>query len=193
MKSEDLNLEDWPLEDGFKIVSDFLDSMPCNSQSTEEQTSKRASSPSSVSSSDRSSLNRASIQIETTQDIKLKALEQHMDEVSVWLAQSEVRREKLLARVLAQLQTINSNLQRPVHIKTVTINDSEREPMTPPANYTAIDPTSLDTTTMGIDDKLPGYPTGDDVLQRWKTKYPQYQILALQQTVERAFSLTKLC
>ena len=29
-KLEDLNLEDWPLEDSFKIVFDFLDSMSSN-------------------------------------------------------------------------------------------------------------------------------------------------------------------
>ena len=33
-KLEDLNLEDWPSEDSFKLVSDFLDSMPFNSQDT---------------------------------------------------------------------------------------------------------------------------------------------------------------
>ena len=33
-KLEDLNLEDWPLEDSFKLVSDFLDSMPGNSRVT---------------------------------------------------------------------------------------------------------------------------------------------------------------
>ena len=60
-KLEDLNLEDWPLEDSFKIVSDFLDSMPCNSQSTEEQISIKTSSPSSVSSSKRFSLHETSI------------------------------------------------------------------------------------------------------------------------------------
>ena len=31
-KLEDLNLKDWPLEDRFKPVSNFLDSMPSNSQ-----------------------------------------------------------------------------------------------------------------------------------------------------------------
>ena len=87
-----------------------------------------------------------------------------MDEVSVWLAQSEIGSEKLFARVLAQMQAINSDLQRPLHIKTVTINDSEREPMTPPVKYMAIDPTSLDSTTMGIEEKLPGYSIADDVL-----------------------------
>ena len=108
--------------------------MPCNSQSTEQQKSRSASSPSSVSSSDKSALHKTSIQIETTQDLKLEALEQHMDEVSVWLAQSEIRREKLLARVLAQMQSINANVQ--VHLRSATINipnDAEAEPVTPPA------------------------------------------------------------
>ena len=36
-KLEDLNLEDWPLEDSFKPVSNFLDSMPSNSQDTEPE------------------------------------------------------------------------------------------------------------------------------------------------------------
>ena len=50
-KLDDLNLEDWPLEDSFKIVSDFLDSMPSNTQNTEPDRSIRTASPSSVSSS----------------------------------------------------------------------------------------------------------------------------------------------
>ena len=54
-KLDDLNLEDWPLEDSFKIVSDFLDSMPSNTQDTEPERGIRTASPSSVSSSDRSS------------------------------------------------------------------------------------------------------------------------------------------
>ena len=39
-KLEDLNLEDWPLEDSFKPVSNFLDSMPSNSQDTEPERNK---------------------------------------------------------------------------------------------------------------------------------------------------------
>ena len=54
-KLDDLNLEEWPLEDSFRIVSDFLDSTQCNSQSTEQQISIKTPSPSSVSSSDKSS------------------------------------------------------------------------------------------------------------------------------------------
>ena len=38
-KLDDLNLEDWPLEDSFKIVSDFLDSMLSNTQNTEPERS----------------------------------------------------------------------------------------------------------------------------------------------------------
>ena len=55
-KLEDLNLKDWPLEDSFKPVSTFLDSMPSNSQDTEPEKSIRIPSPSSVSLSKRSSL-----------------------------------------------------------------------------------------------------------------------------------------
>ena len=62
-KLDDSNLEDWPLEDSFKIVSDFLDSMPSNTQNTEPERSIRTASPSSVSSSDRSSRQKTSIQI----------------------------------------------------------------------------------------------------------------------------------
>ena len=49
-KLEDLNVEDWPLEDSFNVVSDFPDSMPGNSRVTEPAMNLRASSPSSVSS-----------------------------------------------------------------------------------------------------------------------------------------------
>ena len=48
---EDLNVEDWPLENSFNALSDFLDSLPGNSLVTEPEGIKRASSPSSVSSS----------------------------------------------------------------------------------------------------------------------------------------------
>ena len=62
-KLEDLNLEDWPLEDRFKLVSDFLDSMPSNAQDTEPERSIRTANPSSVSSSKRFSLHKTSIRI----------------------------------------------------------------------------------------------------------------------------------
>ena len=56
-----------------------------------------------------------------------------MDEISVLLAQSALRREKLLARALAQLQSINADVQ--AHLRSATINisnDVEAESMTPP-------------------------------------------------------------
>ena len=147
MTLEDLTLEDWPLEDSFKLVSDFLNTMPCNSQCTEQENDKRASSPSSVSSANICFLHRTSILIEKTQDLKWEALEQQMNEVSVWLAQSDIRREKVLARVLAQMQTINADLQGPIHLKTAIINtpnDAETETMTSPAKDMVADPLSLD-------------------------------------------------
>ena len=72
-KSEDLNLKDWPLEDSFKPVSNFLDSRLSNSQDTELGRSIRTPSPSSVSSS-KGSLHETSIQIYQKQDQQLNAL-----------------------------------------------------------------------------------------------------------------------
>ena len=124
-------MKDWPLDDSFKLVSDFLDSMPFNSQDTEPEMSIKTSSPSTVSSSKGFSFHETSIQIYQKQDQQLEALEQQMDELSILLTQSDLRREKLLARALAQLQSISVA----VHFKSATINipnDSEVEPMTPP-------------------------------------------------------------
>ena len=80
--------EDWPLEDSFKLVSNFPDSTPSNAQDTEPERSIKTSSSSSVSSSKRSSLHQTSIQIYQKQDQQLEALEQQMDEISILLAQS---------------------------------------------------------------------------------------------------------
>ena len=165
-KLNDLNLKDWPLEDSFKIVSDFLDSMPSNTQDTEPERSIRTPSPSSVSSSDRSSRQKTTIQIHQKQDQQLEALEQQMDEISVLLVQSGLRREKLLARVLAQMQSINAYVQ--IHLRSATINipsDAEAEPMTPPTKDMGVDPISLNTSTMIIVETLPKYHAGDNRLR----------------------------
>ena len=165
-KLEDLNLEDWPLEDSFKIVSNFLDSMPSNTQDTVPKRSIRTASPSSVSSSDGSSRQKTTIQIYQKQDQQLEALEQQMDEISVSLAQSGLRREKLLARALAQMQLINADVQ--IHLRSATINisnDAEAKPMTQPTKDISLDPISLDATTMSIADTLPEYHAGDNRLR----------------------------
>ena len=107
-KLDDLNVEDWPLENRFNFVADFLDSMPGNSLVTEPGRIIRASGPSSVSSSRLCSLHETSIQTYQTLNQKVETLEQQMDEISVLLAQSDLRREKLLARALAQLQSIST-------------------------------------------------------------------------------------
>ena len=162
-KLEDLNLEDWPLEDSFKLVTNFLDSMPSNSKDTEPERIIKTFSHCSVSSSRRCSLQKTSIQIYQKQDQQLEALEQHMDEISILLAQSGLRREKLLARAQAQMQSINAEVQ--VHLRSATINisnDTEAEPMTPPTKVIGLDPISLDTTTMSIADTLPEYHAGDN-------------------------------
>ena len=92
-KLEDLKLKDWPLEDSFKLVSNFLDSMPSNTQDTEPEMNLRTSSASSVSSSKGFSLHEISIQIYQKQDQQLEAVEQQMDEISIFLAQSGLRRK----------------------------------------------------------------------------------------------------
>ena len=165
-KLEDLNLKDWPLEDSFKPVSNFLDSMPSNSQDTEPERSIRTPSPSLVSSSKRSSLHEASIQFYQKQDQQLEALEQQMGEISISLVQSEIRMEKLLARVLAQMQSINAEVQ--AHLRNAEINvsnDVKSEPLTPLTKDMGVDPISLDTTTIGITDTLPEYHAGDNGLR----------------------------
>ena len=165
-KLEDLNLKDWPLEDSFKPVSNFLDSMPSNSQGTEPEKSIRTPSSSSVSLSKRSSLYETCVQIYQKQDHQLEGLEQQMDEISAFLEQTTLHREKLLARALAQMQLINAEVQ--VHLRNADINisnDAESEPLTPPKKDVGVDPISLDTTTMCIADTLREYHAGDNGLR----------------------------
>ena len=130
-KLEDLNVEDWPLENSFNALSDFLDSLPGNSLVTKPEGIKRASSPSSVSSSRMSFLQLTSFQTYQAVNQKLETLEQQIDKLSILLTQSDLRREKFLARALAQVQSISTA----DHFESATINipnDSEVEPMTPP-------------------------------------------------------------
>ena len=165
-KLEDLNWKDWPLEDSFKPVSNFLDSMSSNSQGTEPEKSISTPSSSSVSLSKRSSLYETCVQIYQKQDHQLEALEQQMDEISTFLEQTTLRREKLLARALAQMQSINAEVQ--AHLRNADINvsnDVKSEPLTPPTKDMGVDPISLDTTTMGIADTLPEYYAGDNGLR----------------------------
>ena len=81
------------------------------------------------------------------------------------MAQSGLRREKLLAGALAQMQSIIADVQ--VLLRSATINipkDAEAEPMTPPAQDMGVDAISLDTTAMGFADTLPKYHAGDNGL-----------------------------
>ena len=83
---------------------------------------------------------------------------------STKLEDLKFRREKLLARALAQMQSINAEVQ--AHLRNADINvsnDVKSEPLTPPTIW--VDPISLDTTTMGIADTLPEYHAGDNGLR----------------------------
>ena len=118
------------MENSFNVLSDFLDSLPDNSRVTEPKGIKRASSPSSVSSR-MSPLHETSFQSYQALNQKLETLGQQMDELSILLTQSDLRREKFLARALAQLQSISEAVQ--FENATINIpNDSEVEPMTSP-------------------------------------------------------------
>ena len=84
---------------------------------------------------------------------------------STKLEDLKFRREKLLARALAQMQSINADVQ--IHLRSATINisnDAEAEPMTQPTKDMGLEPISLDTTTMSIADTLPEYHAGDNGL-----------------------------
>ena len=143
----DLNVEDWPLEDRFKVVSEFLDSMPC---------SPRAFKPK------RETLSRKSI---------YRARLEKSEAINRKLTHKVAELENALERVIAQVQAMSAatalHQQELVvfEIATVTIsNDTKLESVIPPARYMGVDPISLDTTTSGIDDTLPIYHAGDNGL-----------------------------
>ena len=71
-----------------------------------------------------------------------------MDEISDFLEQSTLCREKLLAQMQINIS-----------------DDVKSEPLTPPTKDMGVDPISLDTTTMGIADTLPEYHAGDNGLR----------------------------
>ena len=142
---DDLNVEDWPLEDRFKVVSDFLDSMPCN---------PRAIKPK------RETLSRKSI---------YRARMEKSETINRKLTQKIAELENALERVIAQVQVMSAAI--PLHQQelvvlnnaTVTIsNDTKQESVIPPAKDMAVDPISLDTTTLGIAVTLPIYHAGDN-------------------------------
>ena len=85
---------------------------------------------------------------------------------STKLEDLKFRREKLLARALAQMLSINAEVQ--AHLRNADINvsnDVKSQPLTPPTKDMGVDPTPLDTTTMCIADTLPEYHAGDNGLR----------------------------
>ena len=132
---DDSIVEDWPLEDVFKVVSDYLDSMP---------SSTRATKPTRGTSS-RRSIYRA--RLEKSEAINRK-LTQRLPEMN-----------NALARVIAQAQAMSaatpSRQQELVVLKNAAVtisNDIKLESVIPPARDMGVDPIYLDTTTMCIAD-----------------------------------------
>ena len=96
-----------------------------------------------------SCLHESSFQTYRALNQNLESLEQQMIVLLFLLAQSDLRREKLLARAVLQLQSISAA----VHFEGVTIkipNDAETEPMTPPTKNIGVDTIFLDTTTWAL-------------------------------------------
>ena len=145
--SDYLNVEDWPLEDSFKVVSNFLDSMPCSRRATEPK---------------KETLSRKSIyrtRLEKSEAINRK------------LTQKVAELENALDRVIAQVQARSAGT--PLHQQELVVlknaivtkpNDTKLESVIPPARDFGVDTISLDTTTLGIADTLPIYHAGDNGL-----------------------------
>ena len=113
---DDLNVEDWPLEDRFKVVSDFLDSKPFSPRATKPK---------------RESLSRKSI---------YRARLEKSEAINRKLIQKVAELENALERVIAQVQAMSA--ATPLHQKelvvlknaTVTIsNNTKLESVIPPA------------------------------------------------------------
>ena len=116
--------------------------------------------------SKRFSIYETCVQIYQKQDHELEALEQQMEEVSAFLEQITLCREKLLARALAQMQLIKAEVQAHLRNADINISDAvESEQLTPPTKDMGVDPTPLDTTAMCIADTLPENHAGDNGLR----------------------------
>ena len=120
-KSEDLNVKDWPLESSFNVVYDFLNSMTGNSCFTEPE--KELVSLFSIVVDEK--VLPQWYQYSDLSGTEPKAIDSRAaDEISVVLARSNLRKVKLVARSLAQLQSIMAA----VHVKNAAIsipNDAE--------------------------------------------------------------------
>ena len=99
-------------------------------------------------------------------DMKVENGSHMVGDRSTKLEDLKFRREKLLAPALAQMQSINAEVQ--AHLRNADINvsnDVKSESLTPPTKDMRVDPISLDTTTMGIAVTLPEYHAGDNGLR----------------------------
>ena len=134
--------------------------------------------------------------------------------ISVLLAQRDLRREKLLAQALGQMQWKSAAVRfESAFINTP--NDAKEEPMTPASKDMGVVPVFSDTTTMGVADTLPIYHTADYGLLEGNPysshskdeliatlpyassmkgrRYPQLQMIALQQMWEQKVYLPMQC
>ena len=146
---DDLDEEDWPSRDSFRVDPDFSDLTKGSSRATESERETIMSTSSSTSSR-RSSLHRAQA------DAKIRELTQQMAEMN-----------KALTQMRAMCATIQLQQQEPVVRKSATIKlpyDSKIEPMTVPTKDLVVDTISWNNTTIGVANTSPVNPIADDGL-----------------------------
>ena len=146
-----LNEEDWPSQDGFRVGSCFSDLTKGSSQATESEREMTVSS--SISTSSRRS---------SVQGTRFEANEAKMAEM-----------DYVLPRMLTQIQTISAPIplhqQKPAVLESAINklpNNLKLEPMTAPTKFAAPtkDTRSLNNTTTGIANTSPVDHIADDGL-----------------------------
>ena len=148
---DDLDEEDWPTRNSFRVDSDFSDLKTSSSRSTDSEREMIKST--SSTSLRRSSVHRAQA------DAKIRELTQQIAVMN-----------KALTQMQAMYATTPSHQQEPVFLKNVTTklsNYTKVEPITAPTIDEVADAISLNNTTIGIANASPvGHTADDGLLER---------------------------
>ena len=158
---DDLDEEDWPSRDSFRVDSDFSDVTIGSSQATETERETIISTSSSTSSKRSYILREILEKTEKAEkpEVKVRELTQQIAEMI-----------KALTQIEALCANTPSHQQEPVSLKSVTTkmpNDTKVEPMTAPTIGDVADAISLNNTIIGIANASPvGHIADDRLLER---------------------------
>ena len=148
---DDLDEEDWPSQDSFKVNSDFSDQTISSSRASESERETIVSNSSSTSS--RRSIHRALLENAEKAEAKNRVLTQQIAGMN-----------KALTQMQAMCATFSMHWQEPVVLKSATTklpNDTKIDPMTAPTEDMLVNTISSNNTTMGITNKSPVDHTAD--------------------------------